>query len=243
MTDFHTHLDLYADPIYVARKANESNAFTFCMTTSPRAWQMTTKVFSGLYRVGVGIGLHPEVLHTKLTEVPSLLDGIVRTRLIGEVGMDGSPQYRPYWLKQREVFARTLQECSRMGNRIVSVHSRRAVDAVLDVIESYAKNVAIVLHWFSGTKAQLERATSLGCYFSANPLMLQSLAGRKLFSALPRKRMLLESDGPFATAQGQPIMPWGHYDLVRQYCGGIRFDEEDLFRCDQIAGDLLRGVQ
>lgn len=242
MTDFHTHLDLYPDPIGVAKRANECNAFTFCMTTSPRAWEATSAVYSGFSRVGVGLGLHPEILQTKQAEVRPLLEGICRTRLIGEVGMDGSPQYRPYWRRQREVFALTLQECSRFGNRIVSVHSRRAVDAVLDEVEKCAKNVVVVMHWFSGNKAQMERATSLGCYFSANPLMLKSAMGRDVFFSLPRERVLLESDGPFATADGRPIMPWEHYELIRQNCDGVLLGKEYFDQCDRLANTLLSSL-
>lgn len=216
MIDFHSHLDLYPDPVRVAQQANVRNFFTFCVTTSPSAWQTTSYVFRDLHRVGVGLGLHPEILHKKQSEVQDLLNGVSQAKLIGEIGMDGSPQYKSTWQLQRKVFSTTLQECSRIGGRILSVHSRRAVSAVLDDVERFARNCVVVLHWFSGTKMQVEKAVSLGCYFSVNPLMLSTSVGRSIFSLLPKTRILFESDGPFASINRHPIMPWSIPQLMKQ---------------------------
>ena len=46
------------------------------------------------------------------------------------------------------------------------------------------------------------------CYFSVNSLMLKSKKGRDLVSRIPSKLVLPESDGPFATLNSKPIMPW-----------------------------------
>lgn len=54
--------------------------------------------------------------------------------------------------------------------------SIRAAKAVLDHIEAYLPPTKgkVVLHWFTGSKADATRALELGCYFSINAAMLDN---------------------------------------------------------------------
>mgnify|MGYP003295130757 CR=1 FL=1 len=219
--DFHTHLDLYKDPFAVAQMANVKNEFTLCMTTSPRAWLGTSQIFKLLSKVVVALGMHPEIVGRKQNEMVELFEGIQRCRFIGEVGLDGSTQYKSTRQLQKCVFERIVQECSRLGGRIVSVHSRRAIKDVLDVLERVGKSVTVILHWFSGSQDQLNRAISLGCFFSVNPLMLFSRFGRELFPNIPKDRLLLESDGPFAMYNATAIMPWEPLNVLKQIAASV----------------------
>ena len=45
MIDMHTHLDLYPDALKIIDKVNKINIFTLAVTTSPKAWLATSKVF------------------------------------------------------------------------------------------------------------------------------------------------------------------------------------------------------
>ena len=51
---------------------------------------------------------------------------------VGEIGLDGAPEYRRHWQDQRRVFRRVLELCTDAGGRIMTIHSRRAATAVLD---------------------------------------------------------------------------------------------------------------
>ena len=51
-------------------------------------------------------------------------------------------------------------------------------------------------------------ANDQGCYFSVNPLMLNSARGAALIAEMPRNRVLPESDGPFAQLRGMTILPF-----------------------------------
>ena len=90
----------------------------------------------------------------------------------------------------------------------MSIHSRGAVSLVLDHLEIQRESGVPVMHWFSGTPWELERAVELGCWFSVGPAMLQSERGRHLTSMMPRDRVLTETDGPIASRAGTPLMPW-----------------------------------
>jgi TatD DNase family protein len=130
------------------------------------------------------------------------------TRYVGEIGLDGAPEFRKHWKDQVAVFEHILARCSDAGGRIMSIHSRRASGAVLDFLEKCPRAGIPVLHWFSGPGRDLDRATTLGCWFSVGPAMLASDNGRALASRMPRDRVLTESDGPFAQVEGVALLPW-----------------------------------
>ena len=90
----------------------------------------------------------------------------------------------------------------------MSVHSRRAAKAVLDRLEAVPTVGLPILHWFSGTIREMERAGALGCWFSVGPAMLRSEKGRALTARMPKDRILTESDGPFAQIGDRPALPW-----------------------------------
>ncbi len=70
------------------------------------------------------------------------------------------------------------------------------------------------MHWFSGTKAQLDRAVAMGCWFSVGPSMTRSRKDAALLAAMPRDRVLTETDGPFARSRGRPLVPGEVSDAV-----------------------------
>ena len=46
-----------------------------------------------------------------------------------------------------------------------------------------------------------------GYYFSINPAMLRSLAGKKIIGEIPMERVLVETDGPISKINGKKIEP------------------------------------
>ena len=42
----------------------------------------------------------------------------------------------------------------------------------MDVLARHSDAGVPVLHWFSGTKAELQRAVAMGCWFSVGPAMV-----------------------------------------------------------------------
>ena len=115
-----------------------------------------------------------------------------------EIGLDGGPEYQRYWNDQAMVFDHVLTGCRDAGGRVMSIHSRRASKAVIDRLEGCPEAGTPVLHWFSGSLRDLDRAVDLGSWFSVGPAMLRTEKGRALAARMPRERMLTESDGPFA---------------------------------------------
>ncbi len=214
MIDFHCHIDLYADPAAVLAEAEARGVYVLAVTTTPKAWKGNRKIIGELKRIRSGLGLHPELIAERHSEVALWEHFLSETKYVGEVGLDGSPAYKQSWELQRQTLARILKACANAGGKVISLHSRRAAGAVLDALEAEPGAGTPILHWFSGSKRDLERAIRLGCWFSVGPAMLRSEAGRILTAAMPKDRMLTETDAPFAQADGRPLMPW---DVVRAY--------------------------
>lgn len=208
MIDFHCHLDLYPDPEAVAARASAAGVYVLAVTTTPRAWAGTNARLAKFPRIRIALGLHPQVVHERHQEVARLCELIGETRYVGEIGLDASPEHAASLELQRSVLNRILSECAANGGRILSLHSRGAASAVLNALEAHPRAGLPVLHWFSGTRKELDRAIRLGCWFSVGPAMLRSEKGRKLAEAMPRERVLTETDGPFASEGKLPLMPW-----------------------------------
>jgi len=228
MIDFHTHLDLYPDALSVARETSVKNTFTLAVTTSPRAWVTTSRVLGFLPRIRIALGLHPEIVEAKASERELLLQSVCKADFVGETGLDGSGRHRESFAIQVSIFDELLEECAVQGGRIMSIHSRGAVKQVLDLLEKHPDAGTPVLHWFSGTKAELARAVERGCWFSFGPAGAVSKAGKDILSLLPLNRLLPESDGPFGKIGGSNVMPWQAVSIISDMCALRGLDREFL---------------
>lgn len=208
MIDFHCHLDLYPDPTAVRDECERRGLYILSVTTTPSAWEGTCALAAHTQRIRTGLGLHPQLAHERQNELALFDRFLPETRYIGEIGLDGAPEFRGHWQSQVVVFEHVLARCRAAGGRIMSIHSRRASGAVLDYLEKFPEAGTPVLHWFSGSFRDLDRAINLGCWFSIGPAMLASEKGRGVAARMPRERVLTESDGPFAQLNGEAVMPW-----------------------------------
>lgn len=208
MIDMHVHLDLYKNMFGVSKIVNSKNIFTLAVTTSPKAWLYEKDFLQNYKNIKVAIGLHPEIVAKKSNEIDLLIEGIAKTKFVGEIGLDFSRQYTKFFMVQKKIFEAVLSESSLLGGRILSIHSRNSISVVLEYIKKYPNCGIPILHWFSGGIAELKEAIKLGCYFSINPIMLKSKKGKEIFLSIPKECILLESDGPFAKLNGKEIFPW-----------------------------------
>lgn len=227
MIDFHCHLDLYPDPEREVRDAATARVYVLSVTTTPRAWMRTAQLAKGHKRIRTSLGLHPQLAHERSSELGLFEELLPRSRYVGEIGLDGGPGYGQHSEIQAKVFDTILRLSARSGGRIMSIHSRRAVDEVLDRLAATPEAGIPILHWFSGTAAQLRRAADMGCWFSVGPAMLRGQKGRSLAKAIPTNRILTETDGPFASGPDGPLHPTDAWQAVGQLATiwGIPFEE------------------
>jgi len=204
--DMHCHLDLYPDPFKVAAECKARGIYVLSVTTTPKAWDGTRKLAEGSQRIRTALGLHPQLAHQRVHEL-ELFDALLPdARYVGEIGLDGGRSFKEHWNVQLKVFRHILRSMHRAGGRIMTIHSSAAAAVVLDELSNI--DGVPILHWFTGTPGQLNRAIDAGCWFSVGPAMLDTKKGCELVSMMPKERILTESDGPFAKFESKPLLPW-----------------------------------
>lgn len=209
LIDFHCHLDLYPDPAAAAHRAAEDGVYVLSVTTTPSAFAGTSALAPEGGRIRTALGLHPELAATRRHELRLFHDLLPTAKYVGEVGLDGSKPHRDTLTTQAEVLHEILDACAAAGGRIISLHSRGATEMLLDMLEFEPLAGIFILHWFSAKPAIVERAASLGCWFSVGSGMMASKSGRDAVDAMPVDRLLPETDGPFGMADGVRLFPGG----------------------------------
>ncbi|MES2031533.1 MAG: Qat anti-phage system TatD family nuclease QatD [Pseudomonadota bacterium] len=220
MIDAHCHLDLYPRPAAVIAEIRRRGAYVLAVTTTPKAFEGNIRLVGENRRIRVAVGLHPELVKERHREVGLVCAILKKTRYVGEVGIDGSPDQRSSLPIQRQVLRTILSACKADGGKIISLHSRMAASHVLDEIEHCGPVGTPILHWFSGSTVELQRAIDMGCWFSVGPAMLSSRNGSRLASLMPCDRVIPETDGPFGTIDGVALNPWDS-ELVAPSLGAL----------------------
>lgn len=214
MIDLHCHLDLYPDPQAMVTECLNRQLYILSVTTVPSAFEGTAALAPAKSRIKTALGLHPELAAARARELVLFERLLPRTRYVGEVGLDGSRDHRATFDTQRGVFADVLRLCALAGGRVLSVHSRGATGHILDALGNEPSAGRPVLHWYVGSAKQVARAAEMGCWFSVGPAMLASERGRSSAAAMPKERILPESDGPFGLIAGRPVRPWDAWSTV-----------------------------
>ena len=204
--DAHCHIDLFPSPKDVETRAETDEVNTIAVTNAPSVFAHTRNLTRECRFVRAALGLHPELVRTHGHELDRFLQLLPETQYVGEIGLDFSTNDTEDHRNQVRVFATILERCAASGNKVLTVHSRRASSEVLSAFGTTFPGIAI-LHWFSGPLRDLGRAVDAGMYFSVNPAMTKSMNGKRLIEAMPRDRVLTETDGPFVQISGRPAVP------------------------------------
>lgn len=222
--DTHLHLDLQQNRGSIVEQIVEKRIYTIAVTNLPPLYEKLVKEIDNKY-IQVALGLHPELIGQYHKYIPDMWRLLPNARYIGEVGIDLKVGKTDRDI-QITFFEELIDRCSGIGGKILTVHSRSAVREVLSIFgDDFNGNV--ILHWFSGTKANLEKAVSNGFYFSVNYAMTQSKSGQRLISSIPNNRILLETDSPFVARKGLDYSQL-IYNTIKEVAAIKGVDVEDM---------------
>jgi TatD DNase family protein len=142
------------------------------------------------------IGIHPEKASDDLESNIGLIHkNSAHIWGVGEIGLDKTyASSTEEFARQKLVFTTLLEEAEAL-KKPVSVHSRRTLDEIFQIIPSY-KISGFLLHWFDGSKKQLDKAMDLGCFVSYGPATVYSEDKQVLVSNTEKDKLLVETDGP-----------------------------------------------
>lgn len=231
LVDFHCHLDLYPQYEELIAECERSKISTLAVTTTPRAWPRNRELVRGLKYVQTALGLHPQLIDDDFERELVLWESyLLEADFVGEVGLDAGANFVSNLDRQKKVFRRIIECCSEAGGKILSVHSVRSATAVMDIFSEFKNSDnKYILHWFSGSLAEMKKAVILGCYFSINSSMLNSAKGRALVNEMPIDRILTETDGPFVlTEEGNPFTPKQVGTVLEKLAKLLQYDKSEL---------------
>lgn len=209
LVDYHCHLDLYPNFESLISNCESSQIHCLTVTTTPRAWPRNYALTKNLKYVRAALGMHPQLVSSIENELHIWEEFLPQAKFIGEIGLDAAPKFYSSFEAQIRVFNTIIEKCSSRGGKILTIHAVRTASKVLEIInqKKLLYNNKVVLHWFSGSSSEAQKAIDMGCYFSANLSMLSTLKGTALFSIIPPNRILTETDGPFTQRSGVTQTP------------------------------------
>jgi len=186
LSDAHCHLLDYEE-------SPEVNVPTFCVTTRPEQFCEARKLAEQNSLITAGLGLFPLYIKDETEDLKAFEKQLELTRFIGEVGLDFTVE-EDLRNRQIKVFERILDLAEAKGNCVLSLHSRRSAEKVMEMIKS--RKATFVLHWYSGPLELLENLSE-NIYLSLNPAMIKSRTGKKILRTIKLSHVLLESDAPY----------------------------------------------
>ena len=206
MIDTHCHLDFpdynddRDDVLKAARDAGIAKMVNIgCDLKSSQASVDLADRYPQIY---AAIGFHPHDAKSYDDQMEKQLRAMAnnfKVVAIGEVGLDFYRDRSPRDV-QREVFVRQMRLARELGLPLV-IHIRDAYEEAIDMLiaeKAYEGNV--VLHCFSGTVKDAERALDYGMYLSFGGVLTFSNSRLpELVRNVPLDQIILETDAPFLT--------------------------------------------
>ncbi len=209
LTDTHCHIHEASYPDAdqaLARAWKQGVMRLICVGTDEGASEEAV-VFAGKHEnVWASVGLHPHDAKTGLAAVyklEALIKNDKNTHVgkvvaVGECGLDYFYTHSP-----KEVQIKMLEAQLDLASRYalpVIFHVREAFDDFWPIFDRYT-GLRGVLHSFTDTRENLEKALARGLFVGVNGIstFTKDEKQREMFASIPPDRLLLETDSPFLT--------------------------------------------
>jgi TatD DNase family protein len=209
LVDTHAHLEL--EPLFERCEqvvANASSAGVMAIVTVgidledvERALNVAER-FSQVYAC---VGFHPHNAKEASSSGLSQMEAYAKHPKVvgyGEIGLDFFRNRSPHDVQIR-IFEEQLNLAKNLEKPVV-IHLRDAYREGLDILEQFAPYPAGgVIHCFSGTQADADRAVALGFHISVPGTVTykKNDALRSIVKDCPEDRILLETDCPFLSPE------------------------------------------
>jgi TatD DNase family protein len=210
--DTHAHLDACAEPAddLVTRALEAGVERIVSVGTGLESCRATLAIARRHEGVFAALGIHPhQAGDPDGAAVDELRELLADPNAVG-VGETGLDHYRDYAPRDRqlELFERQLELAGELGKTVV-IHTREASDETAAALADFSGPV--VLHCFSAPEL-MPVALDRGYYvsFAGNVTYPKAEELRKAARAVPRERLLAETDSPYLSPQprrGRPNEP------------------------------------
>ena len=196
LIDAHAHLDHYGDELETALgEIKQRHIFTVGNSMDLPSYRRNLEIGEMCDLVLPTFGVHPKRAPQYVDRLNELDKAIEQSPMIGEIGLDfhwveDSSQY-PAQKKVLEYFLAAARE----QKKIVNLHTKGAEKEILDLLERYDIQRAIV-HWYSGPLDILRALIEYGATFTVGVEVLYARSIQAIARALPMERLLTETDNP-----------------------------------------------
>ena len=235
MIDTHAHLDACAEPAdALIGRAHEAGVRRIVSVgTGLESCRETLAIARRHEGVYAALGIHPhQAADPDAGAVDELRELLADPRAVavGETGLDHYRDYAPRD-RQLELFERQLALAGELGKTVV-IHTRAASDETAAALADFAGTV--VLHCFSAPEL-LPVALERGYYvsFAGNATYPKAEELRQTARAVPRDRLLAETDSPYLSPQprrGRPNEPANVVHTVAALAAARDEPEDELER-------------
>ncbi len=205
LIDTHFHLDYYRNHKELYDTINRLEQYTLCMTNTPGVFVSCKNLYNETKYVKFALGFHPQEKDLSAKDFSDFMILVKSATYVGEIGMDFSSE--SYIAKKMQInyFERIVDVCA-SNNKLMSVHLRKSEAEAIEIIKRYQPQKCII-HWFTGSVAHLKELIDLNCYFSINVNMVRNKNSKSKLLAIPQKKILVESDGPFSKVENKKYSP------------------------------------
>ncbi|MGV9001556.1 MAG: TatD family hydrolase [Candidatus Saccharimonadaceae bacterium] len=201
LVDTHCHIhEPYKLPLgEVLAKAQEDGVYQMiCVGTGEESSRQAIDFSNKHDEAFAAIGVHPHDTKDGYDAIGKLAGTSSKIVAVGEIGLDYF-----YTNSPREIQIAGLKEQIEVALKHdlpVIFHVREAFDDFWPIFESY-KGIRGVLHSFTDSKENMEKAISKGLYIGVNGISTFSKdeTQKAMFDAIPLDRILFETDAPFLT--------------------------------------------
>ncbi len=232
--DAHLHFaDLeYRDPGFPARIPQESWRGA-AVSHDPEEFARTEELRKQLPPTLHGFGIHPQDPREDTAAFLVELCASQKIDFIGEAGFDffsASPdgvvservRNSENLARQRRAFEFQLKLALRYGLPLV-IHVRKAMDILLAYGRELSSVSSVIFHCWPGNPLEAEAILKkkINAYFSfGTPVLRGSKHGLASLRAIPRERILAETDAPWQPPHYAPFTGWEHIEDVTAAIAG-----------------------
>ena len=191
----------------IARAAKASVAKLICVGCNLADSQQAVDFVSGRDNCWASIGIHPHEASNYVNNAADRerLQALVtsaKVLAIGECGLDYFYMHSPK--ADQQAILRFQIELAIKSDLPLIFHVREAFDDFWTIFESYQSSqspIHGVLHSFTDSQANLERAIGHGLFIGVNGIatFTKELAQAEIYRTIPAEFLLLETDAPFLT--------------------------------------------
>lgn len=204
LIDVHAHMSsskFDSDRDAILTECKKRSIMVVTSTTDPDELDGVLALAKKHDNVHVTVGLNPSKATRKgYSKTVNLIKkhkaGIIG---VGEVGLDyhwvKEPEHRAF---QRKIFADFIT-FARQEDLSLIVHCRDAEDDMLEILER--QDAVALLHCFSGSLAQAEKAVKIGCLISIPTSVVHSKSKQRLATQLPIASLVIETDSPYLSPE------------------------------------------